>query len=111
MPSPFPGMNPYLEQDDVWEDFHHNFLTWSQRSLNADLGPNYYARVESRLYIRELSDSERHYFGRADAAVSTKIEPASSTAVAEIGAPVELLLPDVDTGHESWLEIRDRRDR
>ena len=22
MPSPFPGMNPYLEQDDVWHDFH-----------------------------------------------------------------------------------------
>ncbi len=22
MPSPFPGMNPYLEQDDAWHDFH-----------------------------------------------------------------------------------------
>jgi len=21
MPSPFPGMNPYLEQDDAWHDF------------------------------------------------------------------------------------------
>jgi Protein of unknown function (DUF4058) len=22
MPSPFPGMNPYLEQEDHWQDFH-----------------------------------------------------------------------------------------
>ena len=26
MPSPFPGMNPYLEQRDVWRDFHGTFL-------------------------------------------------------------------------------------
>jgi hypothetical protein len=26
MPSPFPGMNPWLEQDDVWEDFHSRYL-------------------------------------------------------------------------------------
>jgi hypothetical protein len=111
MPSPFPGMNPYLEQDDVWEDFHHNFLTWSQRALNSQLGPDYLARVETRVYIRELSESERRYFGRADVALSMSRRERSSSAVAEIGAPVELLLPDVDTAHESWLEIRDRRDR
>jgi uncharacterized protein DUF4058 len=26
MPSPFPGMNPYLEQEDVWSDFHNRFI-------------------------------------------------------------------------------------
>ena len=26
MPSPFPGMNPYLEQSVVWQDFHNTFL-------------------------------------------------------------------------------------
>ena len=26
MPSPFPGMNPYLEQEDAWRDFHEAFL-------------------------------------------------------------------------------------
>jgi len=26
MPSPFPGMNPYLEQPAVWIDFHNSFL-------------------------------------------------------------------------------------
>ena len=27
MPSPFPGMNPYLEQNDTWQDFRNSFLT------------------------------------------------------------------------------------
>jgi hypothetical protein len=26
MPSPFPGMNPYLERDIAWHDFHERFL-------------------------------------------------------------------------------------
>jgi hypothetical protein len=26
MPSPFPGMNPYLEQYDAWHDFHERFI-------------------------------------------------------------------------------------
>jgi hypothetical protein len=111
MPSPFPGMNPYLEQDDVWEDFHHNFLTWSQAALNSQLGENYFARIESRLYIRELSDDERRFFGRADVAVSERGQLHSPTAIAQIDAPVELLLPDFDVGRDSCLEIRDRRDR
>ena len=25
MPSPFPGMNPWLEQDGIWHDFHQTF--------------------------------------------------------------------------------------
>ena len=26
MPSPFPGMNPYLERDDAWHDFRKSLL-------------------------------------------------------------------------------------
>lgn len=110
MPSPFPGMNPYLEQEDTWEDFHHNFLTWSQHSLSAQLGPDYLVKVEARVFIRQLSAEDRHFFGRADVALTTAID-ASGPAVALIDAPVELTLPEVDLGRESWLAIRDRRDR
>lgn len=111
MQSPFPGMNPYIEQDDVWEDFYHNFLTWAQAALNSQLGENYFARVESRVYIREVPDDERRFFGRADVAVTAVSEHQPRTAVAELAAPVELVLPTVDIGRDAWLEIRDRRDR
>jgi hypothetical protein len=29
MPSPFPCMNPYFEQTDLWCDFHTEFLSAS----------------------------------------------------------------------------------
>jgi len=104
-------MNPFLEQDDVWEDFHHNFLTWAQAALNSQLGDDYFARIEARVYIRELSEEERRFFGRADVAVSAASRPEHPTAVVELDAPVELVLPEVDLVRDSWLEIRDRRDR
>ena len=28
MPSPFPGMDPYLEDPSVWMDFHESFITY-----------------------------------------------------------------------------------
>lgn len=111
MPSPFPGMNPYLEQEDTWEDFHHNFLTRAQEALNPQLGADYLVKVEDRIYIRALSEEERRFFGRADVALSTFNEPGPVAAVANIAAPVELTLPEVESIRDSWLEIRDRRDR
>lgn len=111
MPSPFPAMNPYLEQEDAWEDFHHNFLTRAQEMLNPHVGADYLVKVEARIYIRALSEEERRFFGRADVAQSISSEAAAPTAVAGIAAPVELTLPEVEHVRESWLEIRDRRDR
>lgn len=111
MPSPFPGMNPYLEQNDTWEDFHHEFLTRARAQLEAQVGPAYFVKVEVRLYIHELSDDERRYFGRADSAVTTNMDRDRGAAVAEIESPVTLTMPLVELARDSWLEVRDRRDR
>jgi hypothetical protein len=51
MPSPFPGMNPYLEQADTWDDFHANFVTQAQRALVAAVGPDYLVKLEVQLYL------------------------------------------------------------
>ena len=75
MPSPFPGMNPYLEQEDTWEDFHQRFLTHAADGLSELVGGNYLVKIEVRLYFHELSAEERRYFGRADVGETTP--PAS----------------------------------
>ena len=111
MPSPFPGMNPYLEQEDASEDFHHNFLTRAQEALNRQVGVDYLVKVEARVYIRAVSEEERHFFGRADVAMSSASDQGPAAAVATIAAPVELTLPEVEYVRDSWLEVRDRRDR
>jgi hypothetical protein len=36
MPSPFPGMDPYLEPPNIWEDFHANLAGEIQAQLTPD---------------------------------------------------------------------------
>ena len=113
MPSPFPGMNPYLEQNDAWEDFHQNYITHAQEALAAEVGVNYVVKIETRLYVHELAAADRKFTARADVSLSM-VEPRQSdarSAVAVATAPVELPLSAVDIERYSWLEIRDRRDR
>lgn len=112
MPSPFPGMNPYLEQSDAWQDFHHNFITHAQTHLASQVGPNYVVKVEVRLLLHELALEERRFVGITDVGVSTPQERRlGRTSIATLAAPVQLQLPAIEIERHSSLEIRDRRNR
>ena len=112
MASPFPGMNPFLEQNDSWEDFHTEFITHARDTLNGEVGPNYLVKVEVRLILHELSADERRYFGRADVGITgPPPQPAAGTATEGVAAPFRLTLPAVDAERIASLEIRDRRNR
>jgi hypothetical protein len=106
-------MNPWLEQNDTWEDFHQNFITRTQHVLAAQLGPNYLVKIEARIYLHELSEQERRFVGRADVAVlgrpATGMQSVTTSGV--LTAPMEVVLPAVEVQRESFLEIHDRRDR
>ena len=45
MPSPFPGMDPYIEAPEVWGDFHGGLATEIRSALNHKLRPRYLARL------------------------------------------------------------------
>lgn len=57
MPSPFPGMDPYIEHRKRWADFHHEFVTNCRAALNRTLPENYVATIDERLQL--LSEEER----------------------------------------------------
>jgi hypothetical protein len=59
MPSPFPGMDPYLESPVIWPDVHLNLISGIQAELNPGLRPRYVARVELRVYISDDDDPGR----------------------------------------------------
>src|SRR5271157_698533 len=86
MPSPFPGMDPYLEYPGIWPDVHHNLISDTQGLLGAQLRPKYIVRVEERTYIADESDAA--------------FKP-------------ELRIPDVEEEeiHEAFLKIVDRESR
>ena len=46
MPSPFPGMDPYLESPTFWSDFHATFINTLSETLNDRLSQNHVARID-----------------------------------------------------------------
>jgi Protein of unknown function (DUF4058) len=114
MPSPFPGMNPFLEQNDTWEDFHNDFMARMREALAREIRPNYIAKVETRIYIRELLAEERALFGKADVSVSRSPRTSRkgvSVAESTVAAPQQLSFPNVDEERQCWIEIIDVRTR
>lgn len=45
MPSPFPGMDPYIEQPSLWGDFHNDLAGEIRSTLNHLIRPDYFARL------------------------------------------------------------------
>lgn len=113
MASPFPGMNPYLEQEEVWQDFHQSFLPLVRTVLAEQVRPAYLVKVEERLFIHELSAEQRRLLGRADVALAAgQVEIRAEPSAAVLEAPIYARLPAaVDIERHAYLEIRDRRGR
>ena len=53
MPSPFPGMDPYLEDEGLWPAFHHHLVMCLYQILLPGLVDRYRARVCQRHYVTE----------------------------------------------------------
>lgn len=49
MPSPFPGMNPFLENPDVWSTFHIQMLAAMADRLSAQVRPDYLVHMEAHI--------------------------------------------------------------
>ena len=108
MPSPFPGMNPYIERPDVWNDFHDTFIPALREALAPQVRPHYYVRIEENLYIHEPTADERFTLGRPDLSIYSGpcAAPSGGTvaaAPAYVGMPVV-----VEEERLPYLEIRDR---
>jgi len=61
MPSPFPGMDPYLEDPTIWPGVHAFLITAFAEMLNRLLRPKYVADVEERIYLRPESDDDHEF--------------------------------------------------
>lgn len=105
MKSPFPGMDPYLEQH--WRDIHHRFLTYACDDLQDHLPGDLRARLEERVCVE------------SDFAVGHAIYPdvrvvehtASDRRVAEVkeGEVAEPLIihAESEPATEGFIEIID----
>ena len=113
MPSPFPGMNPYLEQADVWHDFHQSWVPRARDLLTEQVRPRYIVKVEEHLYIHEPSAAERFLVGQADVVLAKRGTASRSRRFANaLQAPASCqVVAQIDVQRQSYLEIRDRQSR
>ena len=112
MPSPFPGMVPYLEQEVLWHDFHEKIIPAAAAYLSAQVLPRYIVLIDEDVYLHDLSTESRRSVGRPDLAVAhgwNVSPPGKGAAVLE--APTYVVLPELDIERESFLEVRDRQSR
>ncbi len=119
MPSPFPGMDPYLESPGLWPDVHVTLISAYRDLLAAQLRPKYVVRVEERVYI--TSDSDESFRPQlripdVEVASTSGLEETafalhgetSSLAVAE---PVVATTWFEEEIHEAFLKIIDVQSR
>ncbi|HXG11270.1 MAG TPA: DUF4058 family protein [Gemmataceae bacterium] len=113
MPSPFPGMNPYLEQSAVWHDFHERFLPLAAEVLGAQVLPRYFIKIDEHIYVHELAEESRRLAGRADPSVARLVPtPGPPTVGTELlAAPAEVTAAHIDVQSLSYLEVYDRESR
>ncbi|MBU0705542.1 MAG: DUF4058 family protein [Chloroflexi bacterium] len=57
MPSPFPGMDPYLEGKLLWHDVHQRLAGQISRQIAPRLSPRYVARLETR-FVASTPDGQ-----------------------------------------------------
>ncbi|MGZ6075296.1 MAG: DUF4058 family protein, partial [Isosphaeraceae bacterium] len=118
MPSPFPGMDPYLESQGYWPDFHTRFMTYCCDALNDHLSDSYEARLGEQLRLVERREPQaRTVFpdvaileGGPGRRTSAQSETAAGVLMLE---PVTIDLPveEIEEVRDLWIEIRHRPDR
>lgn len=91
MKSPFPGMDPYLEQ--FWPDIHASLIIYARDQLEEQLPGNLIARVEERIVLETEAEETRsaypdikiaeRFAGGATAVVVARSEAAIEPVIVE----------------------------
>jgi hypothetical protein len=121
MPSPFPGMDPYLEDPTFWQGLPTTLLTAIRAAITPMLPPGLYAELEQHIWFREedqLPDTEasRVKSVKPDVYIlegpkTAAKRPKSSAAVCTPPTYTAILPKIVREVGNHTVRIRDIRDR
>lgn len=112
MPSPFPGMDPYLEDPIEWPDVHTRLIAALSRRLTPQIAADFFVRIKQRTTSLGPDSPERDviipdiYLAQAGAPPS---QPATSAAT--IAAPTLITTLEELEVREHYIDIYDARDR
>lgn len=113
MPSPFPGMDPFIESQK-WEDFHTRFMSAIGDALVPVVRPKYIVDVERRIYLERIDPTAPVKTLVADAAIYNRFESQSSEMASDAVAllaqpsikPKVCTIPYFEEHRETFVTIR-----
>ncbi|MBI1987795.1 MAG: DUF4058 family protein [Nitrospinae bacterium] len=111
MPSPFPGMNPWLENPGLWPDVHDSLVIALRDVLVPQLQPRYSVVVRQRTVILTPDPETKPADICPDVTIyeiprtAEPIHPASYPSSA-VASPVTVHVPVTDILYEDYLEVR-----
>lgn len=113
MPSPFPGMNPYLENQDLWSEVHSRLIVAVANAIAPQLSLNYRVAIEKRTYLNVSTE----LVGIPDVTVMSRgfdttatlqtTNQYSRTSILTRVEPTLVKIPMPETIKEGYLEIRE----
>ncbi|RUL88989.1 DUF4058 family protein [Tautonia sociabilis] len=111
MPGRFPGMDPDLEDADLWPGLHQGFMTFLWSTLNEQLPDRYVANLNERLDIDDPNRSiipDASVFERSSLGGPPRGNPASA-AVAVLDPPwlVDWPAEEIREGFVEILPVRE----
>lgn len=109
MPSPFPGMDPWLEHPALWPDLHERLVIAIARYLGPILRPRYYVAVGIHSYVITLP-TEAYPIRHPDVMVVDRPQEKkgmTAPAAASPTEPVTVTVPIPEPVEESYLEVRE----
>lgn len=117
MPSPFPGMDPYVESCGLWDDFHFKFVGEIERDLASHVPAGYLVRAGERYFIdvcvpEEVVPGAQTYRAQSDMSVVRSDGERSETAASDVAvmdAPVLMEPAFEQHTREYFIDIREAR--
>lgn len=116
MPSPFPGMDPYLEHPDFWQETHNRLIVAIADSIMPQIRPKYEIAIDKRIYeITEPNDSnssgESLLVGIPDVAIKSQSNhpdaATGSVATVAVTLPATVKVPTPAKIKQAYLEVRE----
>lgn len=105
MPSPFPGMDPYLEHPALWPGVHNHLIVALAEHLTPLVAPRYYVALEQRTHLLEPGDLA--FIGLPDVSVARRaLHEAAARYAGGAATVIDVDVPVADEVREAFIEVR-----
>ncbi|MDQ3247939.1 MAG: DUF4058 family protein [Chloroflexota bacterium] len=116
MPSPFPGMDPYIEAPRIWSDFHNGLADEIRAVLNRSIRPTYFAALTPYVTYETVEVAQKKTYKilpdvgiwkTAPGSVALAVAPALATpsvaSTVSLEVPLELFSVEIRTAGDDVL--------